>query len=443
MEEKKMEQTKDLDIEVLITIPKDVEKAEPKVVKEVNEAGEIVSIPLKDATNNDNYMKFDRNLNPLENFWKNFVQKFKNPNDLIFFRTPEKKMKEVIKEISEHPEKAEEILKEYKIKPQEQKTYHKEEELPWEKLAQIGLFKDKIPASDLSNILNGNGSRYMYPVKINFGDIRIETDVKLNAWKDKEGKIVINLKGKAARPELDHYFNVKFDDVDKRNLETTGNLGRLVEVQYSKDSEPEKVYLSLDHLTDRIVAYKAPSLKLHDEAFGVDIRKHHEALKRGEIIHLDGMKRKDGTTFSGDIQVNAETRGVALVSYRKPLKQSNSIGGKDLTDEQQAILKEGGTIYLQGLICKDGSIRDGYFKLEKGATKFFDANDPNSYFLRDEVIKSQKDYFIRHGLQIPIELEKAGQGKTEEIKPQPLETTVQPPKENEKQKGKKGVQPKL
>lgn len=430
------EQKKDFDIEVLITMPKNTEKPEPRIIKEVDEKGEIVSIPLKDSSNQEEFMTFDKNLNPLENFWKNFVQKFKNPNDLFFYRTPKAKLQEAIKAIAEHPEKAEEILKEYKINPQQQPeqeakpTYYKEEELPWDKLGKIGIFKEKIPADDLPNILNGNGSKYMYPVKIDFGDIKLETDAKFSVWKNKDDKIIVSLKGKVARQELDHYFNIKFNATDKENLETTGNLGRIAEVQFSKNSNPEKVYISQDHLTNRLVSFKASSLRLHDEAFGVDIKKHHETLKNGGIVHLKGMKRKDGSTFDGDIQVNAETRGVALVSYRKPPKMSNTIGGKDLSEENQIILKDGGTIFLQGLVCHDGSIRDGYFNIKNNKTRFYDANDPNSLFLAEEVIKSKEMYNNKYGVktqdnpankeEVPLQNENNKQRTNKE--------TIKPPK---------------
>ena len=109
---------------------------------------------------------------------------------------------------------------------------------------------------------------------------------------------------------------------------------------------------------------------------------------------------------------------------------SNTIGGKDLSEENQIILKDGGTIFLQGLVCHDGSIRDGYFNIINDKTRFYDANDPNSFFLAEEVIKSKEIYNNKYGVktqdnpankeEVPLQNENNKQRTNKE--------TIKPPK---------------
>jgi hypothetical protein len=64
------------------------------------------------------------------------------------------------------------------------------------------------------------------------------------------------------KPDLESpYFGVRFTEEDRQNLQKTGNLGRIIEPEYPNGKMP--VYLSVDRLTNELVAIKAGSVKKH------------------------------------------------------------------------------------------------------------------------------------------------------------------------------------
>lgn len=255
-------------------------------------------------------------------------------------------------------------------------------------------------------MLKGYGSNNLIDVKIAINGVTFEGKARA-FFNQQDDKITTDLKSKLDYPNFDKY-DLTFTADDKKNMLTTGNLGRVVSHKFKGSSEAEPAFLSVDHLTNRIVALRASSLKIKDEYKGVKLTEEQKnSLKEGKAVYLTGMNSKEGVKFDGYVQANADSRGIALVRNRTrqektdkrisneedPLKGiPRSFGGQSITDEQRTILKDNGVIFVANVLCKDKSVRDAYFEGTTTGIKFYDAQDTRNASLAQEVLKSQTKY---------------------------------------------------
>ncbi|OAV74004.1 hypothetical protein Barb7_02566 [Bacteroidales bacterium Barb7] len=186
---------------------------------------------------------------------------------------------------------------------------------------------------------------------------------------------------------------MKFTDEDKKNLLQTGNLGRVVSAEY-KQGEHTPVFVSLDKLTNELVALRADKLKIPDTIKGVTLDdKQKQALSEGKSVLVEGMTSKNGKEFSANVQVNADKKGIEFQfdngkkqeqnqqKTQRPLESEGfripaKLGGVELTEKQQNDLKADKTIYVSGLKDKQGQEYNAYVKVnhEQGKLDFFKWN---------------------------------------------------------------------
>lgn len=97
-----------------------------------------------------------------------------------------------------------------------------------------------------------------------------------------------------------------------------------------------------------------------------------------------------GAAFNANVQFNADKRYVEFLfnksSEKNEQKQNNSpageipkvIRGKELTDAQRKLLKDGKTVYIAGFLSKTGNAYNGYLKLDgKNGQVDFSFKNPN------------------------------------------------------------------
>lgn len=71
------------------------------------------------------------------------------------------------------------------------------------------------------------------------------------------------------------------------------------------------VFVSLNKLTNELVAVRADRIRILDEIKGIKLDNHQKiALMQGKAIDLEGMTSKIGKPFDATIQVNADHRGL-------------------------------------------------------------------------------------------------------------------------------------
>lgn len=225
-------------------------------------------------------------------------------------------------------------------------------------------------------MLNYQKSPGLHRISATFDTVKIDTDARLAFREADDGRIALAVHGVRKQPELERpYYGNTFSADDKQNLLTTGNLGRILEMKLPNQEKPIPVFVSVDKLTNELISVRADKIRIPYEIKGVVLNEEQKInLKEGRSITLDGMTAKSGKEFSAEVQINADKKGVEFRfsdNLKQQRNQNNSqefripqkLGGVELNQQQQDQLKEGGTIYVQGLKDRNGQEYNAYVKV--------------------------------------------------------------------------------
>ncbi len=139
-------------------------------------------------------------------------------------------------------------------------------------------------------MLRGYKTNQVVPISMNFGSAVLRTDARLSLQQSVGGPIVLGIHGIRQKPELDRpYFGHIFSDEDKKNLLETGNMGRVVELK-NRNGEYVPSFVSIDKLTNEVVAMKAENVFIPREISGVELTEQEQNdLREGKKIFVEGM----------------------------------------------------------------------------------------------------------------------------------------------------------
>ena len=448
----------------------DKEKMKIQAVKSIDENGEMETVdPTK--KNQNQFMRVDKSGDFFSNFFSNFFSQLKNPTNFSFFKVPApiavEKAQEMQKQVDKPTPEGEKIMKEHEVKieqqsdkkqvnqnnmattqtTQEASEYrYKPEQIDWDTMTNLGLSKEYLEKRNLLEpLLKGYKTNELLPIGVNLGGTILRTDARLSLQQDEDGKVVVGIHGIKKEPNLHfEFFGHKFTDEDKKNLLETGNMGRVVDLKNSKTGELMPSIISIDRLTNDVIALRTDFIKVPDEIKGVKLDDaQKQTLMEGKPLKLEGMISTKGTEFSATVQFNADKRYVEFLFDRNNSnRQTQSNGqtqdnqqnqsqeapktfrGKELTDDQHKDFKAGQTIYIDGLKDKKGQPYQGYitFNKENGKTNF---EFPNQY---KERIKPTE----AHKTQTAVNSEGKTNEATKNIK-EPLKSGQQTPKNKQQQ----------
>ena len=160
----------------------------------------------------------------------------------------------------------------------------------WEQLKNFGISREYLQERGLlDQMLKGYKTNQVVPISMNFGSAVLSTDARLSFQQSMAGRVVLGIHGIRQKPDLDRpYFGHIFSDEDKKNLLETGNMGRVVELK-GRNGEYIPSFISIDKLTNEVVAMKAENAFIPREIKGVelteqeqnDLREGKEGLCRG------------------------------------------------------------------------------------------------------------------------------------------------------------------
>lgn len=401
--------------DVLLVRSKEDQKV--KAVKGIDADGNMQTV--KPVNRNQNqFMRVDKHGDLFSNFFSNFLNQLKDPTSFSFFKVPADistdLAKEVNKGVGEQEGSALEQLEKYAVKVEPklnneksnnmentQKTQengtdtqyrYDPKKIDWEMMSDIGLSeRELIERNMLDPLLKGYKTNELVPLVLRVGAAEARMDARLSLKTNELGDVVIAIHGIRKEPNLKYpLFGHEFTDEDKKNLLQTGNMGRVVDMVNPKTNEVIPSIVSLDRLTNEVVALPAERIKVPDEIKGVkldDVQK--QTLLDGKPLYLEGMISKKGTDFDAAVQFNADKRYVEFLFDRSvPNKQTVSeqnvvsqgetreapkvFRGKELTDQQHDKFKAGEMVYVDGLIDKKGQTYQGYitFNKDTGKTDF-------------------------------------------------------------------------
>lgn len=445
----------------------DKEKMKIQAVKSIDENGKMETVePTK--KNQNQFMRVDKSGDFFSNFFSNFFSQLKNPTNFSFFKVPAplavEKAEEMQKQVDKPTPEGEKVMKEHEVKtePQQDKQEnqnnmatvqttpeaseyrYKPEQIDWETMTNLGLSKEYLEKRNLLEpLLKGFKTNELLPIGVNLGGTILRTDARLSLQQAEDGKVVVGIHGIKKEPNLHfEFFGHKFTDEDKKNLLETGNMGRVVNLTNTKTGELMPSIISIDRLTNDVIALRTEFIKIPDEIKGVKLDDaQKQTLMEGKPLYLDGMISKKGTEFSATVQFNADKRYVEFMFDRsnsnqqsqsrgqnnhqsRPQEAPKTFRGKELTDEQHKDFKAGQTVYIDGLRDKKGQPYQGYitFNKDTGKTNF---EFPNKYKERVKPTEA-------HKTQTAVNSEGKTNEATKNIK-EPLMSGQQRPKNKQEQ----------
>lgn len=422
-----------------------------------------------DQKNENQFMRVDKHGDVLSNFFTNFLSQVKNPTHFSFFLVPAplagKLVNEIGAAIEKTTEQGKQLLAKYTIdaesqhRPKQQNQNHmetptttetveyryKKENIDWKEMANLGLTPEKLEKMKLlDDLLKGYKTNDLITLSVKIGDKDMPLDARLSLREDEHGKVSPKIYPIRKKPSLQFpYYGHLFSPEDKKNLLTTGNMGRVVDLVNPKTHEKISSIISLDPLTNDLVPMAVDKIKLKDDIKGVVLSaEQKQTLLEGKPLYIENMLSRKGDYFSGTVQFNAEKRYPEFLSFgdmAQKEKQTHVNGaaqempkefrGRELTEDQQKELKEGKPVYLAGLEDSKGKLYNGYITLDQETGKF-DFSFPNK--LKDKVVPAQE-----HATQVAVNSD----GKTNESTKNSIEPLKSGQSGPDSQKQKEAQQP--
>lgn len=377
-----------------------------QAVSEINKNGKYSTVPA-DKEHQNSFLKIDRYATFFENFLKNFWSQLKDPTHFGLFTMKEEEfdkpeVKQAIEDLAEgkKTKAVEEFLKKYEITPKNQTEQsinnqnseemakknqtqqpvveandqqqnnqyrYNESMINWDQLKNFGLSREYLQERGLlDSMLKGYKTNQLVPINLNFGSAVLRTDARLSLQQSNTGEVVLAIHGIRKQPELERpYFGHIFSEEDKKNLLETGNMGRVVELK-GRNGEYIPSFISLDKMTNEVVAMRAENVYIPNEIKGVQLTDQEKNdLREGKKVYIEGMTAKSGNEFNAHIQVNAERRGIDFIFENDRIFNRTALGGVELTKQQIEDLNAGKAIFVEDMQRKDGELFSSYVKLDE------------------------------------------------------------------------------
>lgn len=377
-----------------------------QAVSEINKNGKYSTVPA-DKEHQNSFLKIDRYATFFENFLKNFWSQLKDPTHFGLFTMKEEEfdkpeVKQAIEDLAEGKKTkvVEEFLKKYEITPKNQTEQsinnqnseemakknqtqqpvvevndqqqnnqyrYNESMINWDQLKNFGLSREYLQERGLlDSMLKGYKTNQLVPINLNFGSAVLRTDARLSLQQSNTGEVVLAIHGIRKQPELERpYFGHSFSEEDKKNLLETGNMGRVVELK-GRNGEYIPSFISLDKMTNEVVAMRAENVYIPNEIKGVQLTDQEKNdLREGKKVYIEGMTAKSGNEFNAHIQVSAERRGIDFIFENDRIFNRTALGGVELTKQQIEDLNAGKAIFVEDMQRKDGELFSSYVKLDE------------------------------------------------------------------------------
>lgn len=319
----------------------------------------------------------------------------------------------------------------------ETENRYKLEQIDWKAMANLGLTKERLEKMNvLEPLLKGYKTNELVPVTLDLGTSITRMDARLSLQAKEDGQIVMAIHGIRKEPQLYFkFFGHEFTKEDKDNLLKNGNMGRVVDLTNPKTGETIPSIISIDKLTNELIALRTTLIKIPEEIKGIKLDDQQKTtLSEGKPLYLEGMISKNGEPFNTSVKFNADKRYAEFLfdrgsSYKQAEKQDievpKTFRGKELETAQFEKFKEGQTVYVSGLLDKKGKEYQGYVTFDKDSGKTsFSFDNPNK-------LKEKAQPKEESNIQVAVNSEGKTNETTKQIK-EPLKSKQNSP-ETEKQ----------
>lgn len=410
----------------------DKEKNRIQVVKGIDKDGNLKTVEPNEKNQNQ-FMRVDKHGDMFSNFFSNFFRQLKNPTHFKFFKVPADEAidtaKKMQQQIDTPTKEGESVMAKHEVKEPElkqenhknmettQKTPEtgeyrfKPEQIDWEMMNNLGLSKEYLEKKNLLDpLLKGYKTNELVTVTLNLGTPVSRPEGRLSLQPGEDGKAVMLIHSVRKEPQLNFpFFGHEFSKEDKENLIKTGNMGRTVDLKNPKTGETIPSIISVDRLTNELIALRTDKIKVPDELKGVQLNEQQkQTLMEGKPLLIEGMISKKGTSFDATVQFNADKRYVEFLFDRTTNNKQTqnqqqtqlqgtsqeaprNFRGKELDDKQYEKFKEGQTVYVDGLLDKKGQKYQGYITFDKETGKTgFSFNNPDRLKEKIQPVEAHK-----------------------------------------------------
>lgn len=402
-----------------------------------NGAHETAPFDPDQAKENNSFLKIDKQSSWIGNLWDNLVSQFKDPTllNLISMKEGElddPKLKKALKDLAAGKETkaVKEFLEKYEIRAKSPEQAA-EDKIDWKALEKMGITREGLEKSGmlgaflrqaageevkvqetapptykyseslinwpeyeklgiskemlvqrglLDQLLKGYKTDQLVPLRLNYGPAYIRMEARLSLMPDAGGhRLYIN--GVKSAPDLNNAFMGHiFSEDDKHNLRESGNMGRAVELR-GRDGQYYDALVSLDKLTNDIVAVKTENVYINDMIRGVKLTPEEIAdLKAGKAVYLEGMQANSGKEFNAHVQYNADKRGIEYIFENNKLFNAQKLGGVEITEKMREDINAGKAVLIENMVGKtNGELYDRYVKLDEATGQLtFNKYNPDS-----------------------------------------------------------------
>lgn len=386
------------------------------VVKGIGSDNKLQTV-TPDKKNQSQFMRVDKHGDLFTNFFSNFLNQLKDPTHFNFFRVSTRDVitvaNKIQKAVDSSTKAGKKLLAQYEIKtdykqlnknnmetkqstPEAGEYRFKLEQIDWKAMSNMGISKERLEKMNLIDpLLKGYKTNELVPISLNLGNAVTRMDARLSLQSNDEGQVIVAIHGIRKEPQLNFpFFGHEFTKEDKDNLLKTGNMGRVVNLINPKTDEIIPSIVSVDRLTNELVALRSNLIKIPDEIKGVKLdEQQKQSLMDGKSLYIEGMISKKGEPFNASVQFNADKRYVEFLFDRSDTnKQSQSqqqsrseqqeaprtFRGKELDEKQYQKFKDGQTVFVSGLVDKKGKEYQGYITFDKESAKTgFSFDNPN------------------------------------------------------------------
>ena len=379
-----------------VLVVRDEKTGEISVVAGLSRDGTPKRAPAK-AENTPDFLRFDRNSDLMDSFFRNFYRQCKEPSRFGFYRIAADQVENllgVMKELLKDPEANKEILSAHKVDTSNYEKEAKQSEGQAKETAssddasktQANTEKENVSSEQTNekendmeqkpeqtapgvkqNLISGNdvnlqelGAKYgidfnsmnekdmkallnygktgLVIVKPTFGGEQIEIQARLSFRKDDNDQLQLVPHFVRNEPKLDvAYKGYTFTPEDKKNLLQNGNLGKIVDFPDKNTGELRPHFISIDRLTNEIVDIPTNKVRIPDTIGKTPITKDDKRVLYSGIPLRKEIELANGRKFTPLLQVNVEQRGVEFVpgSTRQAQGQKQNGDKKQTADKQE------------------------------------------------------------------------------------------------------------
>ncbi|MCB6902378.1 DUF4099 domain-containing protein [Hoylesella buccalis] len=411
------------------------------------------------AANQAAFLKFNNKDGLLKNFMTNFLKQFNNPTHFGLYKVVASNVEQSVDNLRtmlqsrEKPESKQQLTEigvsfdDY-LPQKKNATAIDESKIDWKQLDNLGLSREQLEQSgELEKMLFWQKSN-LVAIAVPVGNTTIYTEARLAFRTDDNGNIGLAIHPLRKEPQLDFpYMGYKFSPEEKKQLLSTGNLGKTIEVK-PKNGEPFSAYVSIDPQTNEIIALRADRVNIPKEIKGVTLSDaQYKDLVEGKAVKVEGMTAKSGKSFNATLQVNAEKKGIEFVFDKKQgLKEGQRQGaphklcGLELSEKQREALDSGRTVYLKNMVDKEGKSFNAYVRMDKkqNRPRFYKWNpDKKQDAGKEKVVAVAEE----HKTQVAVNNHGKTNEATKNVK-EPLKTGQTQPTAAQKQKQEENKQKK-